>query len=345
MPKKRKARKVTSRSDAVDVEEALSSAIAQRDLRALLALLDDGVDEEVLCEQWGDAIGAFCEAIILALMQHAPLDCCDTGALYEEAARAGSSQVVRRLLDAGAELSDDDGRALKIAILSGHASVVKVLIDAGVDTRCVDGHKNTALMMAVESKERDIIDLAMNACELDETNDESQTALMVAAVRGDQTTVDNLLEAGARTDLQDSGGGTALTYAVRSGAIDIVRLLLDRGADANEEAWRIIRHRSFYNTSRNQRDPVLVVGAKKGHDAVCQVLLENGADVNRRSSSGRTAPRCTLPQNTAIPAWFACCSDGERVRTSLMRRGLRRSWRWRGQAVRPNQVCSRLMRS
>jgi ankyrin repeat domain-containing protein 50 len=52
--------------------------------------------------------------------------------------------------------------------------------------------------------------------------------------------VKRLLRAGARIDLEDDIGGTALSYAVCNGHDDVLKLLVQKGAKANSEDDTII---------------------------------------------------------------------------------------------------------
>jgi uncharacterized protein len=69
----------------------------------------------------------------------------------EAATRHESLLIVRKLLQAGAEVSsfaDDYDGALRIAIVEGQLDVLDALLDAGVDVNLRDGHGETALEVA-----------------------------------------------------------------------------------------------------------------------------------------------------------------------------------------------------
>ena len=61
--------------------------------------------------------------------------------------------------------------------------------------------------------------------------DMMRTALIEAAIGGWTDIVRLLVEAGADVDARDFSGGTALTMAALKGHTDIVRILRDAGAD------------------------------------------------------------------------------------------------------------------
>src|SRR5205823_4768231 len=60
------------------------------------------------------------------------------------------------------------------------------------------------------------------------------TVLMAAAQGGGEVEIARLLiDKGARVDVADKSGGTALMYAADRGKAEFVRLLLAKGADVN----------------------------------------------------------------------------------------------------------------
>ena len=62
-------------------------------------------------------------------------------------------------------------------------------------------------------------------------------AWFAAAEAGDLTTAEDLLRRGVDVDATGPSGGTALWDAVHRGQIDMIRFLLDRGADPNEARY------------------------------------------------------------------------------------------------------------
>jgi hypothetical protein len=97
-------------------------------------------------------------------------------------------------------------------------------------------------------------------------------ALYKAAGSGDIATVKALLDQG--TDVNEKGGGgilndsNALDVASAMGHTDVVRLLLDRGANVDK-------------ASGNMGWTPLSSAAYKGHTDIVQLLIERGADINR----------------------------------------------------------------
>ena len=108
----------------------------------------------------------------------------------------------------------------------------------------------------------------------------SVTQLTRAAYMGDEKRVRELMAAGAKLDLVDGVGWSALLDASRNGHARIAKLLLDgkyegKGADINLQ-------------TSNGGSTALIRASYDGHEAVVRLLLERGADVTLRYLS-RTA--------------------------------------------------------
>ncbi|KAK7420625.1 hypothetical protein QQZ08_010317 [Neonectria magnoliae] len=75
-------------------------------------------------------------------------------------------------------------------------------------------------------------------------------------------------------DVQDEEGGTALGWAAEEGQVEVVKLLLDKGADINAQG-------GHYGNA-------LQGASSRGQVEVAKLLLEKGADVNLPDELGRT---------------------------------------------------------
>jgi len=107
----------------------------------------------------------------------------------------------------------------------------------------------------------------------------SGAALFMAATRGNAAEVKNVLAHGVPVDVRDSWGkSTAVILASSTGgpnAVEIIRTLLDNGADVNAK-------NTFGNTA-------LMLAAEKKRTDVVRLLLRRGADVHTTNKRGRTA--------------------------------------------------------
>jgi ankyrin repeat protein len=126
-----------------------------------------------------------------------------------------------------------------------------------------------AFFAAVESGDADGVraalerGVAVNAVDPRWAPLDGETALMLAAGRGDVGTLRLLLARGADVDLQPATGWTALMRACNAGRLDCARLLLRAGADPN---LRNIEGYTAYGRTR-RRDAELL-----------RLLLASGAE-------------------------------------------------------------------
>ena len=100
-------------------------------------------------------------------------------------------------------------------------------------------------------------------------------ALLNASGRGHLDVVRLLLENGADVNAADISGNTALMRASENGHTDVVRLLLEKGVDVN----------AVYNHG----ETALMRASAWGHLDAVRLLLEKGADVNAVNDYGETA--------------------------------------------------------
>ncbi len=110
---------------------------------------------------------------------------------------------------------------------------------------------------------------------LDIPREMATTALMLAASSGRKDIVELLLESGAEIGARTFSGATALQAAIAGDGplqIEIVKLLVDRGADVN---------------STGDEPPLMTASSMNRTDMV-KFLLSRGADVNARDEEGFT---------------------------------------------------------
>ena len=132
------------------------------------------------------------------------------GSLYsawtplEIAAHCGHPEVVKLLIEKGADLNGRARNPMREAVAEGKDDIILLLLKAGVDPdkKVING--KTALHLAVSSGQR------------------SSTKVLVTQV---------LIDAGAQIDKTDNNGETALHYAAKAGQMDVFKLLVKSGAD------------------------------------------------------------------------------------------------------------------
>ncbi|XP_050314264.1 ankyrin repeat domain-containing protein 50 [Anthonomus grandis grandis] len=198
------------------------------------------------------------------------------------AARLGQSQVVKVLLESGANANqaDIDGwTPLRAAAWGGHTEVVELLVKHGCQLDSVDAENRTALRAAAWSGHEEIVKILLqNGANVNLTDHEGRTALIAAAYMGHSEIVDHLLDYGADINHADADGRTGLSVAAlcapKTPGTSVVSTLLERGATVDHK-------------DKEGMTPLLVASFE-GHRDVCELLLENEADVDHCDNSGRS---------------------------------------------------------
>ncbi len=154
-----------------------------------------------------------------------------SGDAFRMAAHDGKIDVVRKAIAAGTEVdSRDPARnytALLMAAYNGHTSIVKLLLKEGAEVDARDSEGKTPLMHASSGPFAEtvavLIDAGANVNATETT--EGFTALMTAAAVGEVDVVKLLLQRGADPSIVDEDNDTAKNHAVTAGKPETAALL------------------------------------------------------------------------------------------------------------------------
>lgn len=160
------------------------------------------------------------------------------------------------------------------AARAGNKARVESLLKQGVDVNSVDGDGESLLMIAARRGHAELVEALLAArARVNARNAFGETALMLAAFGGNRDIVQALLARGAEAD---HPGWTPLMYAAIRNHMEIARILLGR---------RDVR----VDAESDNGTTALMLAAREGHLPMVLLLLEHGADPNRRSKAGVTA--------------------------------------------------------
>lgn len=222
-----------------------------------------------------------------------------------EAAAIGSAAIVNSLLRAGATADSTYGEGetpLMLAARSGNLESVKLLVEAGANVNTAEKFRGqTALMLAAVENHADIVQalIAAGAQVNQRTiwydfqeltggaggiiHDRPQgalTALILAARQGSIEASEKLIAAGADLAMMEPQYTfTALQTAIFNGHYALAKLLLEKGANANDGSLYVVMEMRNLATYSNRPNPA---DTERGvsHMDVAKLLLDKGADPN-----------------------------------------------------------------
>lgn len=159
-----------------------------------------------------------------------PEDIAKATAALLEAAAAGDETVVREAVMMGADANvrgEEDRTPLMLAAYDGHTEIIGFLLDQGAQVDDFDSQGRTALMYASTGPFVETVELLLlwQADPNIADRDERFTALMHAAAEGQPEVVRALLNNGADPTATDIDGDTALDFAMQNGHQEAAVLL------------------------------------------------------------------------------------------------------------------------
>ncbi|KAM4695629.1 histone-lysine N-methyltransferase EHMT2 isoform 2-T2 [Rhinophrynus dorsalis] len=226
------------------------------------------------------------------------------------AAQKGSLEMCHVLLQAGANIGSSDKllrTPLLEAVVNNHLEVVKYLVQAG-------------------------------ACVYHQEEDGS-TCLHHAAKCGNLDMLSFLLSTGqVNVNAQDNGGWTPIIWAAEHKHIDVIRMLLTRGADVTlqDNEKNICLHWASFTGSAEiaevllnaqcdlhavnfHGDTPLHIAAREGFIHCVNLFLSRGADTEMRNNEGDTPCDLTL-EHTDV--WYALLLN-RKIRQGIANRAMR----------------------
>jgi uncharacterized protein len=159
------------------------------------------------------------------------------------------------------------------AVAVDRSDEVAAMLARGMDANTVDPNGEPMLVVASRAGWVPTVDALLRAgAKVDAKNGFGDTAIMVASLGGHLVLVKKLKALGAEIN---PSGWTPLAYAAAGGKTEVVRYLLEVGANPNA-------------LSPNGTT-ALMMAVRGGHAETVDLLLSKGVDVNVRNQTGATA--------------------------------------------------------
>ncbi len=222
------------------------------------------------------------QVMVLLNVKGAPLELEDNYGATPIAigAKNGAKGIVEYLFGRGVNIGATATRRTTPLIYSsvgGHVKIAQFLLDQGAKISEADSVNRTAIHFAAWFGHPEVLDLLIStrsSVAIDHQSLKEETPLLLSAQRPGRSEscaqcAKLLLRAGARTDIRDGTGFTALHHAAKYGSVQVLKELLTSGADKEAQI----------NTNGNADNSRALHLAKfYAHPHVVKILLESGAD-------------------------------------------------------------------
>jgi ankyrin repeat protein len=242
-------------------------------------LLDNGAEVNITGGAYGSALLAAASQIIsmnknsifdLLLRNGADVKAeGPQGNIMHIAAYYGNTSIVKLYLRDGGDVNfniGEHGSALQAASSSGQTRMMQLLLDAGADVNAYGGTHGSPIQAAAISNNLDLVEMLLdNGADVNAQGGKYGSALQAAAYFLEKHSV--FLPGGENYfNAQEKKNMSARKAAWHNICIQIVKLLLDRGANINAMGG------AFGNA--------LQIASSRGNKEIAELLLDRGADIN-----------------------------------------------------------------
>ena len=235
-----------------------------------------------------ECILAFPESIVAESQEFQILDLKDerTGwtALFAAVVN-GHEHIIRNLLAKGAKIEAHGTTAIHLAAEYGHQNVLRMLLERAAEVPKPDKYGYIDPAGTIEISNGDGTTSSPHLIALWSFDSETELPIHKAARNGHSAVVEMLYALWVPSgpaiplgplDSKNGDGYTPANLAARGGHINVLKILIEHGAQLNIE-------------THNLGWTALHSAAGMGYEAVVQLLLENGADLEIRTKDGSTA--------------------------------------------------------
>ncbi|HUS37400.1 MAG TPA: ankyrin repeat domain-containing protein [Verrucomicrobiae bacterium] len=199
--------------------------------------------------------------------------------------------LIQRGANVNAASKNGNTPLISASFAHGSSEIVKALIKAGAHVDAANGLGGNAVVAAAEAGDVNTLRVLLDhrgdpdsRTHVVESGSEA-TAMMIAAQKGHTDCVKLLLERGAKLNLRTEHGN-ALNFAAFCDRREVARLLLDRGIDVDVPGQRVV---SFRRGDKGFTPLIYACLSERNDPTLVKWLIERGADVNAKASTGETA--------------------------------------------------------
>lgn len=252
----------------------LKAAAGQGQHEMVLNLLKHAANVNYACGDDGTALRSASrrnhESVVQSLLDPAH-NLKRSGVDYEnailDAARSGHTNIVRLLLGKGtfADKLSLQYEVLWAACIFGHVQLVQIMLDEGLEAKIRRLEGSQALEFAACNGHGLIVSLLLDKGACLDYKGIRFHAIHAAASNGHQKIVQMLLDKGADINSSGSHYETPLLEAAKNQQLDMLRFLLNNGANLHTNGWR---------------DEAFHYAVMRGHEKVVCILAEAGVNVD-----------------------------------------------------------------
>lgn len=173
---------------------------------------------------------------------------------------------------------DKDGYNLLLACTNLYdEKIFDMLLDLDIDIEALDNISNNILLLAASNNQIDLVTrlLKMEIFDVNHKNQNGITALHFAILQENLEMVKMLVEYGADVELEDTGKSNAIAYAISKRNIDIMRYLLDCKPE-------MLNKKYSYGS-------ILHIAILLGFQDIVDFLLQYNIDISITDDSKKTA--------------------------------------------------------
>jgi len=218
------------------------------------------------------------------------------------AVKKGSIDIVGLLLDKGADIeivNRNRETPLIFSVAIEKPEVAKYLINRGANLLAKDRNGNSVLHLCAENGFLELIEYIFEkgggSIDINDTNKKKETPLHMAVRNNRADVVKFLVEKGADIEARDVLGATPLFASLEVDNLDLAKYLVEKGADINVEAF-------------NGKRLVHLAGSSKTVDTI-KWLVSLGLDINVRDKEEN------------LPIHYTCMSGELNTLVFLIQKG------------------------